>query len=63
MDSVVGKTDRKCERPAGTTHSTHDFAATIYKNLGIDGTKEYLAPDGRPILLNYHGTPIDGVLV
>ncbi|MFO0805908.1 MAG: DUF1501 domain-containing protein [Gemmataceae bacterium] len=63
MGSVVGKTDRKCERPAGTTHSTHDFAATVYRNLGIDGTKEYLTSDGRPILLNYHGTPIDGVLV
>jgi hypothetical protein len=62
MGTVVGKTDRKCERPAGTTHSTHDFAATIYSLLGIDLKKEYMTPDGRPVLLNYHGTPIEGVL-
>lgn len=58
MGTVVGKTDRKCERPNGTTHSTHDFAATVFHILGIDGTKEYLTPDSRPVLLNYHGKPI-----
>jgi hypothetical protein len=62
MGTVVGKTDRKCERPAGTTHTTHDFAATIYTLLGIDLKKEYVTPDGRPVLLNYHGTPIEGAL-
>ena len=62
MGTVVGKTDRKCERPAGVAHTTHDFAATVYSALGIDLKREYTAPDGRPLLLNYHGTPIDGVL-
>jgi hypothetical protein len=62
MGTVVGETDRRCERPAGTAHSTHDFAATIYHLLGIDGTKEYRGPDGRPHLINYHGRPIPGVL-
>lgn len=59
--TVVGKTDRKCERPVGAPHSTHDFAATVYHLLGIDAKKEYVTADGRPILLNYHGTPIAGV--
>ena len=58
MGSVVGQTDRCCERVAGTVHSSHDFAATIYHLLGIDATREYRAADGRPLLLNYHGTPI-----
>jgi hypothetical protein len=58
MGTVVGQTDRRCERPVGTTHSTHDFAATIYHLLGIDRTKEYVTPDGRPLLINYHGVPI-----
>ena len=62
MGSIVGQTDRKCERVAGTPHSTHDFAATIYHLLGIDGTKEYRAPDGRPHLINYHGQPIAAAL-
>jgi hypothetical protein len=62
MGTVVGETDRKCERVLGTPDSTHDFAATIYHLLGIDGTKEYVAPDGRPHLVNYHGRPIAGAL-
>jgi len=62
MGTVVGKTDRKAERPAGTAHTTHDFAATVYNILGIDTKKEYVTPDGRPVLLNYHGKPIDGVI-
>lgn len=62
MGSIVGETDRLCARPQGTAHSTHDFAATIYRLLGIDASREYRAPDGRPHLLNYHGRPIEGVL-
>jgi uncharacterized protein (DUF1501 family) len=58
MGAVVGRTDKHCARPEGTAHSTHDFAATIYHLLGIDGNKEYITPDGRPVLVNYHGKPI-----
>lgn len=58
MGSVVGETDKHCSRPVGTVHSTHDLAATIYHVLGIDGSKEFLTPDGRPVLVNYHGNPI-----
>jgi uncharacterized protein (DUF1501 family) len=58
MGTVVGETDRRCERPLGMTHTTHDLAATVYQLLGIDGTREYRGPDGRPYLLNYHGRPI-----
>lgn len=62
MGTVVGETDRRCERPVGTGHSTHDFAATIYRLLGIDLGLEYRSADGRPLLLNYHGVPIRDVL-
>lgn len=58
MGTVVGQTDRLCERPVGTGHSTHDLAATIYHLLGIDYHREYRTPDGRPVLVNYHGQPI-----
>ncbi len=60
--TIVGQTDSKCAYPVGTSHSTHDFAATIYRLLGIDSTKEYLTPDGRPVLINYHGQPIHEVM-
>lgn len=63
MGTTVGATDRLCQRPVGTTHSTHDFAATIFHVLGIDGTQEYRAQDGRPLLVNYHGRPIAEALV
>lgn len=62
MGTVVGQTDARCERPVGLMHSTHDFAATLYRLLGIDATKEYVTPDGRPVLVNYHGTPIQEIL-
>jgi hypothetical protein len=62
MGTVVGETDRRCERPLGMTHSTHDLAATIYRLLGIDCTQEYRGPDGRPHLINYHGRPITQAL-
>ncbi len=58
MGQTIGQTDARCERTVGVSHTTHDFAATLYRLLGIDGTKEYLTPDGRPVLINYHGTPI-----
>jgi uncharacterized protein (DUF1501 family) len=62
MGSVVGQTDAKCERPVGQTNSTLDYAATIFRLLGIDDTLEYTSNDGRPILVNNGGQPIRGVL-
>jgi uncharacterized protein (DUF1501 family) len=55
MGTVVGRTDNLCERPIDAVYNTHDFAATIYHILGIDGTKEYRALDGRPHLINHNG--------
>lgn len=58
MGQVVGRTDARCERVAGAAHSTMDYAATIYRLLGIDYTKEYRAEDSRPLLINNGGRPI-----
>jgi len=61
MGSIVGQTNDKCERPVGKSHSTLDYAATVFKLLGIDDTKEYTSNDGRPILINGGGKAIDEV--
>ena len=62
IGSTVGKTDAKCEQVVGQQNSTLDYAATIFRLLGIDDTKEYRTEDGRPVLVNNGGTPIDGVI-
>ncbi len=61
MGSVVGQTDARCENVVGKTNSTLDYAATIFRLMGIDDTKEYVSNDGRPILINNGGHSIDEV--
>lgn len=52
---AVGKTDDKEKNPGGTVVqrpiTAPDFFATICKILGIDFTKEVLAPGERPMRL------------
>lgn len=62
MGTVVGQTNPRCENVVGTTHSTLDYAATVFRLLGIDGQREYRATDGRPILVNNGGRPISDVM-
>lgn len=62
MGSVVGETDGRCEYVVGRTNTTLDYAATIFRLMGVDDTKEYVSDDGRPIRINNGGRPIDGVL-
>lgn len=60
--TVVGTTDSRCESVVGRTHSTLDYAATIFRLLGIDDTREYISNDGRPIQINNGGRPITEAL-
>ena len=62
MGNIVGKTDAKCERPVGQTNTSLDYAATIFRLLGIDDVAEYISNDGRPIAVNNGGVPIAGVI-
>lgn len=59
---TIGKTDAKCTQVVGRPHTTLDYAATIFKLLGIDGHAEYRTEDGRPVLVNNGGQPISEVL-
>jgi hypothetical protein len=60
---VVGASDGRGAYPAERMVTVGDLHATIYKALGIDWTKEYMHPIGRPIkiansLNDMTGTPI-----
>ena len=46
---VVGASDEKGANVVDRVVSMGDLYATIYKTLGIDWTKEYMSPIGRPL--------------
>jgi len=47
--SVYGSSDATGAEPDENPLSVEDFAMTIYKQLGIDGTKKLMSPGNRPI--------------
>jgi hypothetical protein len=52
---VVGESDAKAEQPKDKAITPDDVAATFYKSLGIDPTKEYKTPGGRPVMIVRYG--------
>ena len=59
---VIGASDAKGEGPLDRVISPDDVAATFYHKLGIDHTKEYHTPTGRPVMIVRHGKPIPELL-
>jgi uncharacterized protein (DUF1501 family) len=55
---VVGSTTKKGEHPADRALSPADVLATVYRQLGIDPTRQFLNTAGRPISILGHGEPI-----
>jgi len=55
---VIGASDAKGEGPRDRVISPDDVAATFYHSLGIEHTKEYHTPTGRPVMIVRHGKPI-----
>jgi hypothetical protein len=56
---VIGASDAKGEAPAdGKGMSPDDVAASFYHTLGIDASREYHTPTGRPVAIVRHGTVI-----
>ncbi|HLJ56656.1 MAG TPA: DUF1501 domain-containing protein [Chthonomonadaceae bacterium] len=60
--TVVGSSNATAEYPKDRPLRVEDVAATIYKAVGINGDKEYMSPQERPIKINYDGTPIAELL-
>ena len=52
---VIGESDAKGEGPRDRVIAPDDVAASFYKTLGIDPTKEYHTPSGRPVMIVRHG--------
>ncbi len=56
---VVGASDKLGQVPEQKPITPDDVAATFYKTLGIDVTKMYHTPSGRPVMIVRNGTAID----
>jgi hypothetical protein len=55
---VIGESDDKGTGPKEKGISPDDVAATFYQSLGIDHTREYKTPSGRPVMVVRHGNVI-----
>lgn len=55
---VIGASDEKGMVPASEGYSPDDVAASFYRNLGIDHTKEYHEATGRPVMIVRNGNVI-----
>lgn len=67
VGQVVGGSDERGANPTGRVVTMGDLYATIYQTLGIDWTKEYRSPIGRPIkiansLEDKTGSPVKELL-
>ncbi len=60
---VYGSSDASGAEPKDNPVSMEDLTATIYDRLGIDPTKEYHTPSGRPVRLSNGGKPLRSPLV
>jgi len=62
VGQAYGESDAKAENPKDRPITPDDVAATFYKSLGIDPTKEYRTPGGRPVMIVRYGHVLDGLL-
>jgi hypothetical protein len=58
---VIGATDATGEVPADAPIRPEDLACSVLRLLGVDPTKEYVTPAGRPMKILERGDPIPGL--
>jgi uncharacterized protein (DUF1501 family) len=59
---VLGASDEKGMGPVGAGFTPDQLAASFYRTLGIDHTKEYHTATGRPVMIVREGSVIRGLL-
>ena len=59
---VLGATDAKAAEVTDDPYQVEDLVATIYDRVGIDFTREYETPIGRPVRLSNGGKLINKLL-
>jgi uncharacterized protein (DUF1501 family) len=59
---IVGKTNPLGEKPEGPSHGPEDLSTTIFHLLGIDSSKEFYTPEGRPVPITNGGRLIQDVV-
>jgi uncharacterized protein (DUF1501 family) len=55
---VIGSSDEKGAFPRDNPQTPQDVLATIYDHLGVDITRQYMTPSGRPVAVLPSGQPI-----
>jgi hypothetical protein len=55
---IIGESDATAAGPKSEAITPDDVAASFFKSLGIDTSKEYYTPSGRPVMIVRHGTPL-----
>lgn len=58
---VIGESTENATEPLNDAIRPDDAAASFYHALGIDHTKEYHTPSGRPVMIVREGNVIDGL--
>lgn len=59
---VYGASDAIAAEPRENPVSPEDLAATIYRQLGVDHTRELIAPGDRPLEIVAGGRPVEGIV-
>ncbi len=59
---VIGATDKRCAYPTTDPYGVEDIICTLFHQLGVDTTKTYYTPLGRPVPICNGGKVIPGLV-
>ena len=59
---VIGATDKHCAFPTTEPYGVEDIICTLFHQLGVDTTKTYHTPLGRPVPIVNGGKVIPGLV-